>query len=354
MSDGTKIVNFGSIMRSILVIRLSSLGDVILSTPVVRMLRRTYPLARIDVLVSERFSEVWANNPHVDTLWKMPTPDSLAVATDELKLSMLASLEGSGSRKYDLVLDLQNSLRSTTFHRGLGIRTASAPKHRLEKLALVWLKRKPNKVVHVVDRYRQSISDLPLSFDTSGPEVWLPDEQHSGAYLDRRLDIRRQTIGIAPGAHHATKRWTVAGFATVARYVVEQLGLQVMLIGGHADVELCEAVESTAGVPIQRAYGSASIIESAQRLDTCAALITNDTGVMHLASARRVPTVAIFGSTVVELGFTPYGVAHKIVEHDVACRPCSHIGRASCPKGHFLCMNSITPMMVVRALEQLL
>lgn len=341
-------------MRSILVIRLSSLGDVILATPLVRQLQRTYPHARIDVAVAERFSGVWKNNPRVAHVWSIETTTTTDPENDEIKIEMvesLADLDGS----YDLIVDLQHNLRSASLRHGLGSVVACAPKHRLEKLALVWLKKRPAVITPIVSRYRSPVEHLPLVLDTDGCEVWLPEEREHGVYRSAQPSRGSwKRIALAPGAHHATKRWPVARYAQLAQELTRDHGKEIVLLGGPADVEICSAVAEASGVDVVRADGSTSIEATVRVLDTCQAIVTNDSGVMHLASARLIPTVAIFGSTVKELGFAPYAVPSRIVEHDVACRPCSHIGRATCPKGHFACMMGITVERVVSALNELL
>ncbi len=340
-------------MRSILVIRLTSMGDVVLATPLVRQLRRTYPDARIDVAVAERFAEVWANNPHVTCVWPVPSVHASEGGLDELKLEMLESLSGEWGGEYDLIVDLQHSIRSATVRRGLGRVVVLAPKHRIEKLALVYLKRRPSVTTSIVERYRSTVVHLPLESDDDGCEVWLPEERSSGRYPLVHRQSERRRVAIVPGAHHATKRWPVVRYAELAVALVRR-GLDVVLLGGPGDVELCDAVAATAGVPMERADGSTSIEGTVRVIDSCNCVITNDTGVMHLAAARRVAVVAIFGSTVRELGFAPYGTEFRIVEHNVACRPCSHIGRSTCPKGHFLCMNGITVSEVLHAYQELM
>lgn len=340
-------------MRSILVIRLSSMGDVVLATPLVRQLRRTYPDARIDVAVADRFADVWANNPHVACIWPVPSVHASESGLDELKLEMLESLSGEWGGRYDLIVDLQNSFRSATVRRGLSAAVVRAPKHRIEKLSMVYLKRRPVVTTSIVDRYRSPLDYLSLEQDNDGCEVWLPEDNAAGVYPSVRPERERTRIGLVPGAHHATKRWPVARYAELAAALVRQ-GHNVVLLGGPSDVELCSAVAAAAGVPIERADGATSIEATLRMIDTCACIVTNDTGVMHLAAARRAPVVAIFGSTVSELGFAPYGTNYRIVEHDVACRPCSHIGRTSCPKGHFLCMEGVTPGAVLHAIHQVM
>ncbi len=327
------------------------MGDVVLATPLARQLRRTYPDARIDVAVADRFVDVWANNPHVTCVWPVPSVHASEAGLDELKLEMLESLSGEWGGQYDLIVDLQNSFRSATVRRGLGATVVRAPKHRMEKLSMVYLKRRPAVTTSIVDRYRSPVDYLPLTQDSDGCEVWLPEEHAEGAYPSVRPVLERKRIGLVPGAHHATKRWPIVRYAELAATLVRQ-GHEVVLLGGPGDVELCTSVASAAGVSVVRADGATSIESTIRMIDTCACIVTNDTGVMHLAAARRAPVVAIFGSTVRELGFAPYGTSFRIVEHDVACRPCSHIGRSSCPKGHFLCMEGVTVGAVLHAIHE--
>lgn len=334
-------------MHAILVIRLSSLGDVVLATPLVRQLARTYPDAVIDVAVAERFAAVWQYNPYVRRVWAVP-PGRPDAASDALKLSMLESLPLG---TYDGIVDLQHNVRSRMLRKGLGHTVGVAPKHRLEKLAMVWLKRKPAVVTPIGARYRAAAAGLPLVFDTDGPEVWLEEEAARGYYLPVHRQVpRRRRIAIAVGARHATKQWPVDRFAALCRTLVDDHGITPVLVGGADDVATATAVAAAVGGGVERADGSTSVHTTCRILDGCDAIVTNDTGVMHLAAARRLPTVAIFGSTVPELGFAPVGTPHVIVQQDVACRPCSHIGRTTCPRGHFLCMTAIQPPRVIQAL----
>jgi len=340
-------------MRSILVIRLSSLGDVILSTPIVRQLQHTYPDAALDVAVASRFAEVYAHNPRIRNLWAVdPSTTADNSEADAVKLSMHESVP---DRKYDLIVDLQHNVRSAALRHGLGHTVVLAPKYRLQKLALVWLKKKPREITPIVDRYREPLAHLPLAMDTDGPEVWLAHERADGAYVPR-LPHRRPAgpmhVAMAPGAQHATKRWPVARYAELCAALVGK-GARVTLLGGPADREICQAIADASGVEVGRADGAETLAQTAAVLDSADVLVTNDSGVMHLGAARRVPTVALFGSTVRELGFAPYGVRHTIVEHDVGCRPCSHIGRSRCPRGHFLCMEGIEVAQVLSAIDRM-
>lgn len=337
-------------MRSILVVRLSSMGDVILVTALVRQIQRTWPDAAIDVAVHERFAEVWAHNPRIRHVWSIETRSAADTHIDDTKLAMA---EANGGEAYDLVIDLQKNIRSKVLIRGLGRQYVTVDKHRLEKLMLVWLKRRPTVTIPVVDRYRQTLRDFPLVLDVEGPELWLEEEYRHGAQRGRSGRQATGRIAIAPGAHHETKRWLISGFAEVCRQLTQQ-GYTAVLVGGVADKDRCSAVAEEAGGVVVRADGATTLAATIETLDGCDLLITNDTGVLHIASARKVPIVAIYGGTVPELGFAPYGVPHTIIQNDVACRPCSHVGKSHCPRGHFLCMTGISAADVVNGARKLL
>ena len=321
------------------------MGDVILATPLVRQLRATYPEAIIDVAVAERFADVWSNNPRVTNVFAVPG----SVPT----------------QAYDLVVDLQANARSRSLIPPQSRTTMRIHKHRIEKLALVYLKRRPAVVTPITTRYRNAVGALPLVVDMEGPEVWLPEEdpredtgprretvKNGGAVFQGPRDYTGIRIAVAPGAHHFTKRWPAARYAELCMGLADEGAIPV-LVGGPSDVDLCSAIALAAGDCVDNQAGSASVQDTARILDACALLVTNDTGVMHLATARRLPVVAIFGSTVGDLGFAPYGVPHTIVEHPIACRPCTHIGRSTCPRGHFLCMYGISVATVLNATTDL-
>ncbi|GMV53647.1 MAG: hypothetical protein OKBPIBMD_00237 [Chlorobi bacterium] len=346
--------------ESILVIRLSSLGDVILATPVIRQLQRTYPDAIIDVAVREQYGMVYTSNPRVRRVWNVAPSVTADSDMDNWKLAMLDTVPGG---RYDLVVDLQNNVASTAVRHGLGMHTVKYPKFRMQKLAMVWLKKFPSATTHVIDRYRMALANYPLALDTDGPELWLPEERASGVYKpdpSRRMHgeqpatgtLEGLQIGISPGARHFTKRWPAESYGQLCAQLV-RMGARVMLVGGTADTDACNRVANVAGVPVQRADGATTLDATVRALDACDVLVGNDSAVMHMAAARRIPTIAIFGSSVRELGFTPYGVRYHIVEYNIRCRPCSHIGRQRCPQKHFKCMLMTTPNQVMQAILKL-
>lgn len=329
-------------MPSILVIRLSSLGDVILATALVRQISRSMPGAAIDIAVDTRFAEVWAHNPRVRTVYAVDR--SMRIYEDLIRQA--------GQAPYDIVVDLQKNRRSAQLIASLvmpaSTQVLKVAKHRLEKLALVWLKRRPRVVTPVVRRYWNTVQRLGVDHDELGPEVWT-DNELAASHQPRTI------VGLAPGARHATKRWTAGGFAELARDLALRQGQTVVLLGGPDDVAVCDEIEKLSGLTLERADGATDLSSTIRVLDRCRAVVSNDSALMHLARARHVPVVAIFGSTVPELGFAPQGDDVRIVEvRGLPCRPCTHIGREACPKGHFRCMTDIDSESVSAAVTELL
>lgn len=327
-------------IKSILVIRLTSLGDVILATSAVRALHAAYPDACIDVAVDTAYQEVWSHNPHVHRVYA-------AEKGKDAELNVPA---------YDLVVDLQKNKRSS---RIIGrVRSVCSPKvvtyskHRLEKLAFVYLKHKPRVITHVVDRYAEPLRQVGVSCEGLDPELWTSAGRATTQSRQTRESALR--IGIAPGAQHATKRYPPELMAQLVRTLVLDHHADVVTIGGPADQLLCDEIISLAGVSVARADGATSLAGTLDVLTGLDALVSCDSAAVHMASACKVPVVVVYGSTAPEFGFTPYKVDHSIVQNTgLNCRPCTHIGRSTCPKGHFHCMTRISPDTIVEAVLQL-
>lgn len=345
--------------RSILVIRLSSMGDVLLTTPLVRLLRKRFPEARLDVCISEEWHTIYHDNPHCTNVFTYKRSFS-AQELQAWKHNIAASLlKTTGEARYDLIIDLQRNRRSRQIRRGLGAQVRKIRKYRLHKLALVYLKSNLHaKTIHITERYRETLPNLMLQDDGRGLDFGQAQVNQSKPSAADENIVR---IAIAPGAHHATKRWLPEGFAETALLLTKRLELQgkattILLIGGVADKSICAEVASHLAdkVAVHNTSPNTSLAETAQILDSADILLCNDTGVMHLAAARGLPLVAIFGSTVPELGFAPFRVEHRIVQTALECRPCTHIGRATCPKGHFGCMRGVGGAEVAEAAWELL
>lgn len=332
---------------SICIIRLSSMGDILLITPLLRELRTHFPDARIDMVIAKRFAEIVRYNPYLSNVIEL---DTKGTALDILRLSRTIR-QHLPMKQYDVVLDEQVNFRSFLFRLGLGEITFKLDKFRRQKLELVQLKKGFSEpVIPISERYRQTAAELCIHDDGDGLELWLPEEAGLQSYppkMRTAVITPPKRLAIAPGARHFTKRWLADRFAETAGYFYKQFNTEIVLLGGKDDNEICDKVRSAIPFPITDASNSSSLYDTARVLDGCDGLICNDSGIMHLAAARRVPVAAVFGSTVQEFGFAPFRVANSIIEKELDCRPCTHIGREECPKGHFNCMNLITADDVV-------
>lgn len=329
-------------VTSICIIRLSSMGDILLITPLLRQLRNQFPNARIDMAIAKRFAEIIRYNPYLSSIIEIDTNQGAKGIISQSKLAR----QKLPLKQYDVVLDEQVNLRSFLFRFSLGKTTYKLDKFRKQKLELVKLKKGFGEpIVPITERYLNTAKNIGIHDDGKGLELWLPEENNLSYYPpEKRNDVINppKILAIAPGARHFTKRWLPERFAETARLFHERFGTQIILLGGTDDRETCDKVKALIPFPITDASGATSIYDTTRILDKADGLICNDSGIMHLAAARRIPVAAVFGSTVREFGFAPFRVPNVIIEKDLECRPCTHIGRAECPLGHFKCMNLIT------------
>jgi heptosyltransferase-2 len=200
--------------------------------------------------------------------------------------------------------------------------------------------------------------------DGNGLEVFFP--QTAVAHVEKILveaGIQRPAtmIGVCPSARHNNKMWLKERFAESAAALAREHGGAVLLFGTGSNEETrCHEVkvmieQQSKGITVLNLAGRLSLLETAAMMDHCSIIMTNDSGLMHLAAARKRKVVALFGPTVRELGFFPYGTTSTVIENvSLSCRPCTHIGLQSCPKGHFKCMNDIYAAQVIDAARVLL
>ncbi len=315
-------------LNKILIIRLSSLGDILLTTPFIRSLKNMFPKLQIDFLLRQEYSDALINNPYINTLYRYSREK-------ESNKKVLADIKRSN---YELIIDLQNNFRSKKIKRSLNVLYVSFDKKTIKKFLLVNLKINLLKNAQQIPvRYAQVIENLNL--DNDGIDLFTPNKP------DEKLDIQDNLIGLCPGARHFTKQWPKEYFIALGKKLSES-GYKVLLFGGRIDKQLCEEISNEIPGSINLANED-DLLQTAANMKMCKAIICNDSGLMHVASSTNTKVVAIFGSTVKEFGFTPYNCDDLILENkSLTCRPCSHIGRSSCPKKHFKCMREISPELV--------
>lgn len=318
-------------MPKILVIRFSSIGDIVLTTPVLRCIRQQAG-AEVHFLTKENFRSVVEHNPHVGRVF-----------TIRKKVrEVLPALKAEG---YDFVVDLHHNLRSWQVKTALGVPSKSFDKLNWEKWLLVNLGINRLPKLHIVDRYLAAAAPLGVRNDGRGLDHFISetDEAVAQAFLTGHFGGRIPVfIALVTGAAHATKRLPEARLIELCRLMTTP----VVLLGGPDEQEQGERIAAQGGVHVVNACGKLKLNQSAAVLRQAQTVITHDTGLMHIAAALGKEIISIWGNTVPEFGMTPYlpdgKLAGKILEvKGLPCRPCSKIGYQACPKGHFRCMNDI-------------
>lgn len=328
----------------ILVIRFSSAGDIILTSPFIRALRRRYPGGEIHYLTKRAFAPLVEHSPHLNRVIAMEPGTGLG-GLARLKSSLIRDNGGD----YDIVFDLHDSLRSRYVRFGLGRSVATIVKPTLAKWLLV--RRKVNRLRPIVP--------IPLRYLAVGAPFGLEDdglglELHLGPTLAPILPDGRPTIAMAPGARHMTKQWPPEYFVELGRRLASGHGARIVLLGSPDERELAEEIATAIGHDATNLAGRTTFLEAAAALDAADVAVTNDSAMAHIAAARGRPVVALFGSTVQEFGFAPFRTPSTVVEVEgLPCRPCTTIGREACPLGHFRCMREILPERVLEEVRRM-
>ncbi len=307
-------------VNRLLIIRLSSLGDILLTTPLLRSLKKQYPNIIIDFLLRADYTDVLKHNPFVTDIFTYTDNNSTVL---ELK-----------KHSYDLIIDLQNNFRSRKITRKLPAEIVRFKKPTIRKFLLVYFKLNFLKVaIPIPVRYAQLFKDFHL--DNGGLDLFLGPEAKNYSLNGERF------IGLCPGSRHYTKQWPVDYYVNLGN-MINSTGVKVLIFGGRQDFDVCERISEQIPGSINLCNDN-DLLKTANYMKKCSVIVCNDSGLMHTATAVKVPVIAIFGSTVREFGFAPYNSENLVLENNLLfCRPCSHIGRSKCPLGHFKCMKRIT------------
>jgi lipopolysaccharide heptosyltransferase II len=337
--------------QKILVIRLSSIGDILLASPLLRLLKKRFPGAELSFLVKKKFADAIRINKHVDRVISLDTTAGLP------ELMRLRSF--LKRQNFDLVLDIHRNFRSLFLRSGIGVDVFSYPKFRRKRFLLIHFKwNLYDEVIPVYRRYLYSVGKLGIEDDGLGLEFWV-DEAASARiknmFASAGFSKERFTLCLAPGAGFATKRWLPEYFLQVANRFVREREAQILLLGDERDRKITGTITAQLSGRFLDLSGELSLMESAAALTFADLFITNDTGLMHLSVALAVKTIAVFGPTTRELGFFPTAPHAMVVENaGLSCRPCTHVGSRKCPKKHFRCMREVLPEQVYEAASRLL
>ncbi len=302
-------------MTKFLIIRFSSIGDIVLTTPVVRCLKNQVEGAEIHYLTKKQFSGVLSSNPYIDRLWLL-----------EDKLSELNKL--LAAENFDYIIDLHNNLRSLRVKLDLRKKAFS-----FNKINIL-----PNN--HIVDRYLETLKFFNVKNDLKGLDYFLSVDNLDS--IKKNLpNLPERYVAMVIGAQHETKKAKPESLADICN----KIKIPIVILGGKDDKILAESIVTKILNPdrIVNAAGLLSLDQSALLVKNSELVITHDTGLMHIAAAFKKKIVSIWGNTIPEFGMYPYlsDSESRIFEvKNLKCRPCSKIGYQSCPKMHFKCMKN--------------
>lgn len=309
-------------VQKILVLRFSSIGDIVLTSPVVRCIKEQTQ-ADVHFLCKVKFHSLLSNNPHLDK-----------VITFEKDIhEVMPTLR---AEKYDYIIDLHHNLRSARLKWKLGVKSYSFPKLNIRKWLYVRLKWNKMPAIHVVDRYFEAVQFLGVKNDRKGLDFFISahDEVSIASYLPPHF---QSYIAIALGAQFATKRLPIEQL----KKLVTGIQFPIVLLGGKEDEATGNELAALSPTQIFNAAGRLTLQQSASIIRQSTLVIAHDTGLMHIASAFNKTIFSIWGNTTPALGMAPYlpHANNRIFEvKHLSCRPCSKIGYQKCPKGHFKCM----------------
>lgn len=325
----------------ILVIRFSSIGDIVLTTPVLRCIRQQRPDAHIHLLTKQEFAPVVAANPNLDKIHYLD--DDLPATIKILK-----------EEKFDYVADLHQNLRTARVKSALGVKETHAfPKLNVQKWLFVNLKLNLMPDKSIVERYFEAVAPLGIRNDGQGLDYFIPE-----AALTTNDDIPTSHwtgyVACVIGGSYNTKKFPIAKWQEFFALVP----YPVILLGGPDDRDEGRLIAEQDPIKIYNSCGKFNLSESAHLVQRARVVVSNDTGLMHIAAAFGRPIVSLWGNTAPDFGMFPYyggnnlqnrvSPKSKIMENRrLHCHPCSKLGYGACPKGHFKCMNSLDTQTIV-------
>jgi ADP-heptose:LPS heptosyltransferase len=313
-------------LKKILIIRFSSIGDIVLTTPVIRCIKEQKPKIEIHYITKKSFKGILETNPYIKKIHTIEK--NINEISDELK-----------KEDFDFVVDLHNNIRSAQTKRVIGKPSSAFKKLNFQKWLLVNFKINRMPPLHLVDRYIQTVEQLGIKNDNKGLDYFIP-EKDEVQITSLPHTHQNGYIGFVVGAKFFTKQLPIEKMISICK----KINQPIILLGGKEDSERAVIIENEVGYNIYNACGKYNLNQSASLVKQATKIITHDTGLMHIAAAFKKEIISVWGNTVPAFGFTPYlpSPKSKIVEvKNLSCRPCSKIGYSRCPKGHFKCMMEI-------------
>ncbi|MBN2482019.1 MAG: glycosyltransferase family 9 protein [Bacteroidales bacterium] len=307
-----------------LILRFSSIGDIVLTTPVIRCLKEQVEGAEIHYAVKKQYHPLLEANPYIDRIHMLEgSLNSLILKLKE--------------ERYDYIIDLHKNLRTWIIKSRLRLLSFDFNKLNKEKWLMVNFRINRLPDIHLVDRYMDCVSEFDVHNDHKGLDYFIPGHEHVDIQTLPEA-FHKGYIACVIGARHTTKKLPVEMISAFCN----EINLPVILIGGPEDAENGEYISQRSFA--YNACGKFSVNQSASIIKQARVIVTHDTGFMHIAAAFHKKIISVWGNTIPEFGMAPY-MPHKdskIFEvKGLKCRPCSKIGYDSCPKKHFKCMREI-------------
>ena len=321
-----------------LIIRFSSIGDIVLTTPVIRCLKQQVEDVEVHYLTKSVFASILLSNPYIDKV--LTLKEDFSETISEIK-----------EERYDYIIDLHNNLRTKRIKNRIGILSFKFNKLNVEKWLLVNFKINKLPNVHIVDRYLETVKLFDVTNDNIGLNYFIPpadevDLKNLPEFLQSGY------VGFVIGAKHFTKKLPTKKIIEI----INKIDYPVVLLGGKEDVEEAEQVITNCKTKnVFNSCGKFNINQSASLVNKAKVIITNDTGLMHIAAAFEKPIISIWGNTIPEFGMYPYveNELSEIIEvKNLKCRPCTKIGFKKCPKKHFSCMNDIDINLITKHINK--
>jgi len=322
----------------VLFIRFSSIGDIVLTTPVVRCFKQQMPEAEVHYLTKGIYKEMLEANKNIDKLHWLD------------KTNFIELIETLRNEEYDYIFDLHHNLRSLRFKQKIRAAKTTVyafPKLNIQKWLLTNLKIHVMPDISIVERYFETVRPLGIKNDGQGLDYFLP-EGAGVTNKDIPMSHWAGYVGCVIGGSYATKRLPVEQWQKFCALVP----YPVMLMGGPEDAAMGDAIAAQDSIKIYNSCGKFSINESAALVGYAKVIMSNDTGLMHIAAAYKKPVISLWGNTAPEMGMFPYfgynnlkgnmsPLSIMMENKELKCHPCSKIGYDKCPKGHFKCMKEL-------------
>ncbi|MGQ8337093.1 glycosyltransferase family 9 protein [Sunxiuqinia sp. A32] len=308
----------------ILIIRFSSIGDIVLTSPIVRCIKQQLDDVEIHFLTKAKHQDLLIANPFIDHIHLL----------QENLSDIIPVLQ---EQKFDLIIDLHNNIRSQVVKQSIRAKSYTLNKINFRKWLLVQFKIDVMPNVHIVDRMMSTVSSLGVKNDLAGLDHFIPEEQEY-SLSDLPAEFQNGYVAIVLAGTYFTKRLP----AEKQIEIINKSKLPFILLGGKSEKKLADEISKSATSKVLNLCTKLSINQSASIVKQANLVIANDTGLMHIAAAFKKKILSVWGSTTPALGMFPYlpDAKSKMQKVDgLNCQPCSKIGRHQCPKKHFRCMH---------------